>query len=134
LASTSATTTYGRGAREEASKFGVPEEFSLAVSVQWGDLSDQDANFKAALRANTEFLQDSERNEDAVVPNAEDVKKDIDAYLAKHKTTKLQRIKGMTYTAKVKLDDGSFSTPKVFDKRTKVVTIGADIWLATTVE
>lgn len=62
-----------------------------------------------------------------MVPSTADVQKDIDAYLAKHKTTKPQRIKGMTYTAKVKLADGSFSTPKV-------ITIGADIWLATTVE
>lgn len=117
----------GEWLRKEAYKFGVPEEFSLAVAVQWADLSDQDTNFKAALRKNTKFLVNSERNEDAVVPNTADVQKDIDAYLAKHKTTKLQRIKGMTYTAKVKLADGSFSTPKV-------ITIGADIWLATTAE
>jgi hypothetical protein len=116
----------GNWIRDEGQSFGVPEEFSLSVSVTWGDLGDQDEKFRQAVRANASFLR-NERNEDAATPSAADVDRDVQAYKRRHATTKLQRVKSVTYTARMKLADGSFSPPEVF-------RIGPDIWLATTIE
>jgi hypothetical protein len=102
----------------------VPAEFSLTVDVGWWPLDQVDSKFIAAVKRDAEFIATKE-DTDAVIPTKAEINTKIEEYKDRHKTTKLKRISSMKYTAKVKLDDGSFTPEKVFN-------IGPDIWLAIT--
>jgi hypothetical protein len=112
----------GNWIQDTAEDEDVPAEFALTVDVGWWPLTQVDATFMAAVKNDAEFLATKDGT-DAVVPKKSEIEAKIKEYKDRHPTTKLKRISSMKYTAKVKLDDGSFTPERVW-------TIGPDIWLA----
>ena len=91
-----------------------------AAGIAWWPLDQVDSAFMTTVDNDAKFL--TTRDVDNAVPTDQELKDKIKGYKDEHKTTKLKRIAGMGYTAKVKITDGSWSDEYYRE-------FGPDIWL-----